>query len=64
VNSGPHAHDEPVEPRVDGPGPWGWPCPACATENVIREIPAPPTSGVCELRCDYCGAVTEFDVTA
>ena len=55
--SDPHAHDEGNEPRVSGPGPWGWPCPHCATENVLREEPGPGTRELC---CDYCGAVSEL----
>ena len=61
MSTGPHAHDEPVESRAEGPGPWGWPCPECGTENVIREVPTP---GPHELRCDYCGAVTELSFSA
>jgi predicted RNA-binding Zn-ribbon protein involved in translation (DUF1610 family) len=58
--NGPHAHDEPVEPRAEGPGPWGWPCPECGTENLMREDPTGSPSTVHELRCDYCGTVTEL----
>jgi hypothetical protein len=56
---GPHAHDEALEVTSGALGPWGWPCPRCATENLMRERPV--LSGVAlEVRCDYCGAVSEF----
>ena len=56
---GPHAHDETLEASPGATGPWGWPCPRCATENLVRERPAPAGEPV-EVRCDYCGAVSEF----
>lgn len=56
---GPHTHDESLDAPRAAAGPWGWPCPRCATENLVRERPG-PTEPAVEVRCDYCGAVSEF----
>jgi hypothetical protein len=49
-----HAHHEALEVPAGG-----WPCRRCEAENVLRERPAPAGDPV-EVRCDYCGAVSEF----
>jgi DNA-directed RNA polymerase subunit RPC12/RpoP len=56
---GPHAHDETLEVPPGTIGPWGWPCPRCGTENLVRERPA-PAGAAAEVRCDYCGSTSEF----
>jgi hypothetical protein len=60
VAIGPHEHDETLELPAGVPGPWGWPCPRCETENVVRERPTWTGTAV-EVGCDYCGAVTHFE---